>query len=44
MPEKRREVRLTAAERDILEKFVAQGTKSARAINPSLTVPRYMGF
>ena len=32
MPEKRREVRLTAAERDVLEKFVAQGTKSARAI------------
>jgi len=33
MPEKRKEVRLTAAERDVLEKFVAHGTKSARAIN-----------
>jgi len=33
MPEKRQEVRLTAAERDILEKFVAHGKKSARAIN-----------
>jgi putative transposase len=33
MPEKHREVRLTAAERDILEKFVAHGKKSARAIN-----------
>jgi hypothetical protein len=33
MPKKRRAVRLTAAERDIVEKFVAHGTKSARAIN-----------
>jgi putative transposase len=33
MPEKRRAVRLTTAERDVLEKFVAHGTKSARAIN-----------
>lgn len=33
MPEKRREVRLTVAERDALEKFVAHGKKSARAIN-----------
>src|SRR2546429_3877202 len=33
MPEKRREVRLTTAERDVLEKFVAHGKKSARAIN-----------
>jgi transposase len=32
MPEKRREVRLTAAERDVLEKFVAHGKKSARAM------------
>jgi hypothetical protein len=30
---KRQKVRLTSAERDILEKFVAHGTKSARAIN-----------
>jgi hypothetical protein len=33
MPEKRQAVRLTTAERDVLEKFVAHGTKSARAIN-----------
>jgi putative transposase len=33
MPEKRRAVCLTAAERDALEKFVAHGEKSARAIN-----------
>ena len=33
MPKKRQEVRLTTAERDVLEKFVAHGTKSARAIN-----------
>jgi transposase len=33
MPEKRQAVRLTTAERDILETFVAHGTKSARAIN-----------
>jgi putative transposase len=33
MPAKRREVRLTAAERDVLERFVAHGKKSARAIN-----------
>jgi transposase len=33
MPEKRRKVRLTAAERDVLEQFVAHGKKSARAIN-----------
>jgi len=33
MPAKRQEVRLTATERDILEQFVAHGTKSARAIN-----------
>ena len=32
MPAKRQAVRLTPAERDVLEKFVAQGTKSARAI------------
>jgi len=32
MPEKRREVRLTAAERDVLEKFVAHGKKSVRAM------------
>ena len=32
MPEKRQAVRLTTAERDVLEKFVAHGTKSARAI------------
>ena len=33
MPEKRGEVRLTAAARDVLEKVVAHGTKSARAMN-----------
>src|SRR5262244_574706 len=33
MPEKRQAVRLTTAERDVLETFVAHGTKSARAIN-----------
>jgi putative transposase len=33
MPEKRQAVRLTTAERDVLEQFVAHGTKSARAIN-----------
>jgi hypothetical protein len=33
MPEKRRAVRLTTAARDVLEKFVAHGKKSARAIN-----------
>ena len=33
MPKKRREVHLTAVERDVLEQFVAHGTKSARAIN-----------
>ena len=33
MPKERRAVRLTATERDILEKFVAHGKKSARAIN-----------
>ena len=33
MPGKRQEVRLTTAERDVLETFVAHGTKSARAIN-----------
>ena len=33
MPEKCREGRLTAAERDALEKVVAYGKKSARAIN-----------
>jgi hypothetical protein len=32
MPEKRQAVRLTTAERDVLEKFVAHETKSARAI------------
>jgi putative transposase len=33
MPAKHQKVRLTSAERDVLEKFVAHGTKSARAIN-----------
>ena len=33
MPAKRQAVRFTTAERDVLEKFVAHGTKSARAIN-----------
>jgi transposase len=33
MPKKSPAVRLTAEERDLLEKFVAHGTKSARAIN-----------
>src|SRR5215470_261055 len=33
MLKKRQKVRLTTAERDALEKFVARGTKSARAIN-----------
>ena len=33
MPKKRQAVRLTIAERDVLEQFVAHGTKSARAIN-----------
>jgi hypothetical protein len=33
MPAKCQAVRLTTAERDILEQFVAHGTKSARAIN-----------
>jgi putative transposase len=33
MPTKCQKVRLTSAERDVLEKFVAHGTKSARAIN-----------
>ena len=33
MPTKRQAVRLTTAERDVLEQFVAHGTKSARAIN-----------
>ena len=33
MPAKRQALRLTTAERDILEQFVAHGTKSARAIN-----------
>jgi putative transposase len=33
MPEKRRAVRLTTAERDVLEQFVAHGKKSARALN-----------
>jgi transposase len=33
MPAKRQAVRLTTAERDVLEKFVAHGKKSARAIN-----------
>ena len=33
MPAKRQEVRLTTAQRATLEKFVAEGTKSARAIN-----------
>lgn len=33
MPKKRPAVRLTAAERDLLEQFVAHGKKSARAIN-----------
>ena len=33
MPAKRQEVRLTTAQRATLEKFVAHGTKSARAIN-----------
>lgn len=32
MPKKRRAVKLTKAEREVLEKFVAQGKKSARAI------------
>ena len=33
MPKQSPAVRLTAAERDLLEKFVAHGKKSARAIN-----------
>ena len=33
MPKKRQAVRLTTAERDVLEKLVAHGTTSARAIN-----------
>jgi hypothetical protein len=33
MPKKRQAVRLTTAERDVLEKFVAHGTKRARALN-----------
>jgi transposase len=33
MPKKRLAVLLTAAERDVLEKFVRHGKKSARAIN-----------
>ena len=33
MPTQRQVVRLTTAARDVLEKFVAHGTKSARAIN-----------
>jgi putative transposase len=33
MPKKAPAVRLTAEERDLLEKFVAHGKKSARAIN-----------
>jgi putative transposase len=33
MPKKSPAVRLTAEERDLLEKFVAHGRKSARAIN-----------
>ena len=33
MPEKRQAVQLTTAEREVLEQFVAHGTKSARAIN-----------
>jgi len=33
MPAKHQKVRLTSAERDGLEQFVAHGTKSARAIN-----------
>jgi putative transposase len=33
MPQQRRAVRLTIAERDVLEQFVAHGTKSARAIH-----------
>ena len=33
MPAKHQKVRLTSAERAVLEKFVAHGTKSARAIN-----------
>ena len=33
MPTQRQVVRLTTAERDVLEQFVAHGTKSARAIN-----------
>ena len=33
MPKKRKAVRLTTAERDVLAKFVAHGKKSARAIN-----------
>ena len=33
MPKKRQAVRLTITERDVLEQFVAHGTKSARAIN-----------
>jgi putative transposase len=32
MPKKRRAVKLTKAEREVLEKFVGQGRKSARAI------------
>lgn len=33
MPKKRQAVQLTTAERDVLEKLVAHGTNSARAIN-----------
>ena len=33
MPKKHSAIRLTAEERDLLEKFVAHGKKSARAIN-----------
>src|SRR5919204_3317107 len=33
MPKKRQAVQLTTAEREVLEQFVAHGTKRARAIN-----------